>query len=1578
MGIPQGVSTMGTIANLLNTLNGIGVMSLELIQNADDRSSDFIEFDLGDDALRVRNGSSFRFCGVRDGECCNVLCDWHRIAIISANAKGKHEPDSIGRFGIGFVSVYQVTDTPIIHSGSYTMTLDPTKFLTELSDSAEVYGTLFTLPYATDPTTQLRSFLGSIGTFDTSRLDEYGSIVSDAAAKSLNFLRHISRITIKRNGAIISEIKIDRTVKFKKTVTITNLSSETRKEEWLHLTSTKNIFLENAEKKHPILVNDRRKKFVEINLPIGAKSEFLTGLLYAFLPTEQTTGLPFHINGDFYPLSDRKTIHLPGVEGEFAKAAWNVAIIEGAAALITENIPLIYKEIGPRAFWTMVALANEILEDDTNLRKPFHIFWESLFREIPRHEVVLDDQEFSRVPEKVFIVKGEKLGLKREVLSMIRQPHLHTSLADYGRVIEMCGGRKLNLEALVLAARTSSAFPDQMPSVQPSEADRKATYEPLLELLDHLTVNPHDFLDLTNKLPQIKHWPIFYDENFSMTSLSRAKLLPQLVDAKVISILDSKCVALNKELRQYSNLQSAYQRYDFNDLYSSIATLVRDKVLPRQTSRNLMDSVHIAILQFQASNLLTSDDLERIRSLEIWPGSATHYYSATQCKIPGDFSDPLELAQLVDPKLVIPSALEFLSKSLLVSTLSLNTYISEILPRYFSREVNDISSESYKKLIIELWKDQPSLMLGSGLTAFKSMYFIPIGEKRFSKPENSSFFDAEIQKLLGDQTFQWVDEDMFPVGLEYKGVFLRWGVKEKPGIAEICGTWKSIVRSFSPSQAKNKIDQLVNYIFLNQRKYESGELQTQLGLMSSERCMPATRGEEYWHRPADLYLNRFEELFSSQLNAHAIGVSVVDQDKKSEFEEFLVKRLSVKFAPELQLVLEHLAWGKNQGQRPTNLLFRYLNDIAKGRGTDRDFSLLKTLRSRPVLYFNEIGYLAPQQLFKEVGSIPKPWAYPLSEKDLKSYKELWEVFMIPDQPQSVDIIEIIRSIKSQTGWANSETAASLKSAYEKCWAALNSHAELNTLGGSGINALLVDSLILTRSNEFKTSKQVFIQDSEWFEEILEDKFQSHIAVFIDSSQKLYELLELEEASTQLESTLVEVEGNRLRNFGLENKLRARAEYLQVILGPISDYPWKEVLSQVSVQSVEGLVTKWSLKTKFGSNQSATVYSMKVFLDIEASVIYVVKADSGFNLTIFFRDLLHQILPQIPEQQLRHIIGFLDNVMNKDVSEIPQLLSDSGYVIEAKSEPQEAVLANERITTPDGDDLDSGDWIKSDSPVQIVETHDVGADDLNLSSNAGPRRDISIPTASVDTPMSGVKNPYQSGVGGERSDISNSPSKDRQHSAQSEIRRVWVYVEGKSTEEGQENYSEKMELEKSSIEIVEADEWRQGRTPQIMPPRNEGFDIRSLDAENRFRFIEVKATRGVWGARGVSMSPAQLKFSIGKGNAYWVYVVEFAGSDHPRIHRIQNPALYAAGYRLNDSWREFAEMQRGESYIDDPDVLTISDAGRPFIHIQHGRGWIYNVWEGESGIFATIRYESKELPESEPLIWDSTLMHKLDI
>ena len=1577
-GIQQGASMMGTIANLLNTLHGVGVMSLELIQNAEDRSSDFIEFDLDDDALRVRNGASFRFCGIRDGACSNeAACDWHRIAFINANAKGKHETDSIGRFGIGFVSVYQVTDTPIINSGLHSMTLDPSKSLTELLDSSEVEGTLFTLPYALDPTTQLRSFLGSIGTFDTSRLDEYGSIVSEAAAKSLYFLRHVSRITVRRNGNLISEIKIDRTERFKRKVTITSPTFETREEVWLHLTSSKNPFLDQAEKKYPILINDRRKKIVEISLPIGIRSEFPSGLLYAFLPTQQKTELPFHINGDFFPLSDRKTVHLPGVEGEFAKAAWNVAIIQSAAALIVENLPLIYKESGPRSFWNLVSRANEIVADNSNLRKPFHVFWESLYPAISKHEVVLDDQDFSRLPEKVFVVKGEKLGLKRQVLSLIRQPHLHPSLAEFGRIIEICSGRKLEMESLVLAARASKTFSDELPLESTTEEVRKSTYIPLLELIDHLATNSYHFLELVNKLPQIKHWPILFDENFNVTSISRAKLLPTGIETSVISIVDPKFLALNGELRRFTNLQGSFQKYEFKDLFTSIETLVRDKALTRQNSRSLLDSIHLAILQFHASNMLSGDDIERIKTLEIWPGSTTHFYSAQHCKIPGDFSDPLDLAQLVDPKLVMPSALDFLSRVLRVSTLSVDTYISEILPKYFSRETNDIHPESYKKLVVELWRDQPSLTLGSGFSAFQSMYFIPVGEKKFSKPKDVSFFDLEIQNLMGDQTFNWVAEDMLPAGLEYKGIFMRWGVKEKPGIAEICGAWKSIVRSHSPSQAKFKIEQLVNYVFTNQRKYESGEFATQLSFMLAERCMPAAREKEQWHRPTDLYLSRFEELFASQPNALAIGVSVVEQEKKSEFEEFLVKRLSVKFAPELEIVLSHLAWAKNHGQRPTNMLFRFLNEIAKGRGTDGDFSLLKTLHNQPILYFNEIGYLSPQQLFRSVGSIPKPWAYPLSEKDLKSYKELWDVFKIPEHPQSSDIIQIIRNIKAHAGWSTAESAASIKSAYEKCWAALNSHAELNTLDSASLNALLVDSLILTRSNEFKSSKQVFIQDSEWFETILEDKFKSHIALCIDSSQKLYELLELEEASTQLESTLSKVEGNRLRNYGLETKIRKRAKYLQVILGDISDYPWEKALSEVSVQSVEGLVIKWSLKTKFGSSQSATVYSMKVFLDIEESIIYVVQGEPTFSLTIFFRDLLHQILPQIPEEQLRPLIGMLDNVMNKEILEIQTLLRDSGYVMEEKLQVLEAAPEIDRISTPGGEESQIGDWIDADKPIETEEDFNKDENSQNSSGIAIPRRDISIPNARVDAPSSGTKNPYQPGVGKAHSEQPHSPSKNRQHSAQSEIRRVWVYVEGKSTDEGQEKYSEKMELEETSIEFVEAEEWSNGRTPHIMPPRNEGYDIRSLEPDNRFRFIEVKATRGAWGARGVSMSPAQLKFAIGKGNSYWVYVVEFAGSDHPKIHRIQNPALYAAGYRLNDSWREFAEMQRTEGYVDDPDILTVSDAGRPFIHNQFGRGWIYNVWEDEEGIMATVRYESNETPEIDPLVWEPTLMRKLD-
>src|SRR3546814_19497525 len=54
----------------------------------------------------------------------------------------------IGRFGIGFVSVYQITDSPVVRSGNTEMRLDPVQGQGVTRKIEAEQGTEFELPWA--------------------------------------------------------------------------------------------------------------------------------------------------------------------------------------------------------------------------------------------------------------------------------------------------------------------------------------------------------------------------------------------------------------------------------------------------------------------------------------------------------------------------------------------------------------------------------------------------------------------------------------------------------------------------------------------------------------------------------------------------------------------------------------------------------------------------------------------------------------------------------------------------------------------------------------------------------------------------------------------------------------------------------------------------------------------------------------------------------------------------------------------------------------------------------------------------------------------------------------------------------------------------------------------------------------------------------------------------------------------------------------------------------------------------------------------------------------------------------------
>lgn len=103
----------GTISANLEGLQGFNVMVLELLQNADDARADRIIFDVNDESLVVRNNGQFTSCGKAVSSRCDWsgqedgrdTCDFHGIMKIASRGKARH-PENIGRFGVGFVSVY--------------------------------------------------------------------------------------------------------------------------------------------------------------------------------------------------------------------------------------------------------------------------------------------------------------------------------------------------------------------------------------------------------------------------------------------------------------------------------------------------------------------------------------------------------------------------------------------------------------------------------------------------------------------------------------------------------------------------------------------------------------------------------------------------------------------------------------------------------------------------------------------------------------------------------------------------------------------------------------------------------------------------------------------------------------------------------------------------------------------------------------------------------------------------------------------------------------------------------------------------------------------------------------------------------------------------------------------------------------------------------------------------------------------------------------------------------------------------------------------------------------------------------
>lgn len=1537
------------IEQALKGLQGYGIMALELIQNADDARASTLTFDSRADALVVQNDAEFSSCGSLTGRCAwdrtgdplgiKRSCNFHAISRMGGRSK-IGAPDQIGRFGIGFVSVYQITDTPIVRSAGTQLTLNPLSGKGTVTSVAVTGGTEFELPWAAGAS-DIRAELHAAPT-PPGVATSVSAEIADMLRSSLLFLRHLRKVEVRENGRLRLAVDIDRDE-----ATVTLDFGPAGRDCWLVLSGDASSEVESRDlsAKFEVLQELKRDRTVSIAIPVEAAQ--IDGRLFAYLPTQQPTGLPLHINADFFPHASRQDIVL---KGEGHERYWNEALIGTAAGIIGANFARLREALGPTRLWELGSAALKIRGQG-----PFGQFWTE-FAQVAKADVSVwaTDGAWHKA-DSVFLAPEDMPSVELAAIADTGIVVIDERLRSHFSAMSAVGAREL-----VLSTVTATLEVREGADISTEDPHLYGLWSALERLIGVSTGRP-GFQAVVTRL---KAAIFLVDLDGRPASPDQLWRLPFGVSSQTVRRYLADCPITHHGIASTPLIAALIDEMTLVDFASSLAEAVTSTedalsmVGGEPGDARGLYSLFTAFPQdcaTAAGEALANTPILRTKQGFVAPSRA---------QIPGHFRDPTGYFELVDTTLFPPGMDDFTRNAMGVDVLSFHQYIDDHLSLILQR---GLTREQYREIVQQIVSRKNELDDCGSLDRLKERAFVRTRAGTYARPSDCYYWTGQLEVILGDDPGNWVDPDWMPpspIAPRFQDLLEgRLSMPVNVTARHIVDRLEALAAGGSPDQVADRVTPLVRHVLERWSRFGEDDLEI-FRELQEVRFLPAvvdgSRDADGVYLPGEVYRAGRAPGFASQ-------VAIVDltplRAPNRVVGDFL-DLLEMPEGPETSVVVAHLQHCISEGIPPSDLTYAILNERVESKD---DVDSIKKLEGSQFIYDSNLErFIGADEVFW----LPPPFRdyWWRANEGMGRRPGLFRLLGVKEAPDLADYVALMLRIAARIDLTLGDIET-----HARCLAWVCNAVEAEETGlVDALEALRSDSSLLTVDGDPIWPEDAVWLDSEQLAEPFGTALNHYLVAAPDvprtSAARLYRQLQVRSLSEIALLRLAEEPESRAAEEDTA-LLRDRADLiLWVAPNLASRSALRTMLQGIELRHTGALRIQAEI-ISFDPRVTSPVSNVPAFYEADARILHVAITQTKTNWSAAFRRIFAEIEQLAPLADIKPLVTTATLIMlSATREEAEQTLSEAGYRAPASDHAiasgeslgdwdeveeefdelrplvgiEDAELAEEvgdakEAAAPDGNETGSASEGHEDEDQFAA---DAGAGEPyanNVSGRGADRGGASKPEADSADGRSGAleageeyrSKTGQGGIGEAEAERGpGSPTRSgepqsglrghghtadgsRERRARTSRMRSYVAREGDRGPDDSASMENENEVgalvDLAAIKAVIKYEEQRGWRPEEQPHNNPGYDIVSHGPMNERRLIEVKGLENEWTERGVKLSHVQFGMAQKHPEDFWIYIVERARElGHQRVNAICNPFQKVDEYWFDDAWRALAD------------------------------------------------------------------------